>query len=134
MPAAPSSTTPAATPRAAAWSAEPGREVGAGRPAGHQRSPWRLPVATRVLHHPGDQLLERMPGVPGLFGGQRSRGHTWLGVDLEADELAVLTCPVVETEIRPRHAPAPKRSMRLERHLLHFVVNFRLNLGWNDVS
>ncbi len=33
--------------------------------------PLRLPVATRVLHHPGDQLLERVARIARLFGSQR---------------------------------------------------------------
>ena len=98
-------------------------ELGVGETLGA----YLLQLASSTIQ--ADQFLERMARMTRLFGNQRSLGHAWLGVDFEADEFAVLARPVVEAEIRPRHAPAPKRSMRLEGHLLHFVVNFRLNVA-----
>src|SRR3569623_1369993 len=90
-----------------------------------RRRLWRLPVATRVLHHPADQVLEGKADVTGLLGHQRGRRHAGLAVDFETDEIAVAVCPVVEAEDRPRHAPAAEMLMGLLAYFLYFLVYIR---------
>src|SRR5687768_14925249 len=86
--------------------------------------PGPLPAATRILHHPGDQFFERVPGMAGQFWNQRRRRHTWLGVNFEANEFTIGPRFVVETEISSRNASAPKCSMCPQGYLSDFFVNF----------
>src|SRR5690606_17282374 len=79
----------------------------------------RYPVATStqtrsVLHHPTQQIAERVPRLGGNFGHQRRRRHAWLRIDLQPYNFAVFRMAVVIPEIGPGHAATTNRLMSLE--------------------
>ena len=76
-----------------------------------------------VLHHPTQQIAERVSRLGGDFGHQRRRRHARLRVDLEPDELAILRVAVVVAEVRSGDAPAADCLMSLQRQCLYFLVN-----------
>ena len=84
-----------------------------------------LPLATRVLDDPSDELAERPARMLSQLRHEGRSRHAGLRIDFEADQVAATAWRIVETEVRTRHTTAAERLMSRQCVFPEQLVNIR---------